>query len=39
MSVEELAFALGYNDPANFRRAFRRWEGVAPTIYRDRARR
>lgn len=39
MSVEELAYALGYNDPANFRRAFRRWEGVAPTIYRDRARR
>ncbi len=39
MSVEELAFALGYADPANFRRAFRRWEGVAPTIYRDRARR
>lgn len=39
MSVEELAFALGYNDPANFRRAFRRWEGIAPSVYRERERR
>ena len=39
MSVEGLAFALGYNDPANFRRAFRRWEGVAPSVYRERQRR
>lgn len=38
MGVEELAFALGYTDPANFRRAFRRWEGIAPSVYRERER-
>lgn len=36
-AVEEIAYALGYSDVANFRRAFKRWEGVAPSEYRDRA--
>lgn len=38
LSIDELGFALGYNDPANFRRAFRRWEGVSPAVYRERQR-
>jgi AraC-like DNA-binding protein len=33
-SVEELAYRLGYTDLANFRRAFKRWEGIAPAAYR-----
>jgi AraC-like DNA-binding protein len=30
-SIKELAYSLGYTDPTNFRRAFRRREGVAPS--------
>lgn len=37
-SIEEVAYILGYSDPANFRRAFRRWTGVSPSRYRARAR-
>lgn len=33
-SMEEIAYRLGYTDLANFRRAFKRWEGVAPSAYR-----
>jgi AraC-like DNA-binding protein len=35
-SVEEIAYTLGYSDLANFRRAFKRWESVAPSAYRAR---
>lgn len=34
LTVKEIAYALGYTDIANFRRAFKRWEGVAPSEYR-----
>lgn len=34
LSVQEIAYMLGYTDIANFRRAFKRWEGVAPSGYR-----
>lgn len=34
--VEDIAVTLGYNDPANFTRAFRRWAGCTPTQYRQR---
>ncbi|MFT3857205.1 MAG: AraC family transcriptional regulator [Aquabacterium sp.] len=34
--VEDIASRLGYNDPANFTRAFRRWAGCTPTQYRQR---
>jgi AraC-like DNA-binding protein len=34
-SLEEIAYTLGYADHANFRRAFRRWEGMTPAEYRD----
>ncbi len=33
-SIEEIAYTLGYSDLANFRRAFRRWEGVPPSAFR-----
>ena len=34
MTLQEIAFAVGYTDMANFRRAFRRWEGVPPSAAR-----
>jgi AraC-like DNA-binding protein len=33
--VSEVAYRLGYTDPANFGRAFRRWFGASPRRYRD----
>ena len=33
-AVQEIAFTLGYTDAANFRRAFKRWKGVAPSDFR-----
>ena len=32
----EIAVLLGFSDPSNFRRAFRKWTGTAPTDYRAR---
>jgi AraC-like DNA-binding protein len=32
-TVSEIAYMLGYAGPANFRRAFKRWEGVNPGQY------
>lgn len=36
LDVAEIAYELGYADPANFGRACRRWFGVAPSFYRGR---
>lgn len=33
-SIEEVSAAIGYTDPANFSRAFRRETGLSPTSYR-----
>jgi len=33
LSVQEISYALGYTDIANFRRAFKRWEGVPPSAW------
>jgi AraC-like DNA-binding protein len=34
MSVEEVAFLLGYAEPSTFFRSFRRWTGTTPHQYR-----
>ena len=38
LSVAEVGFLLGYEDPGAFRRAFRRWHGVSPRTFRRRHR-
>ncbi len=35
LSVEAIAVQLGYQDSANFRRAFKRWQGCSPQTYRQ----
>ena len=35
-SVGEIAYLLGYSDPANFTKAFKRWQGCTPTEWRSR---
>ena len=37
LSIQEIATALGYQDPPSFTRAFRRWSGVTPSEGRSRA--
>jgi AraC-like DNA-binding protein len=32
-TIQEIAYNLGYTDPANFRRAFKRWENTSPSEY------
>jgi AraC-like DNA-binding protein len=38
LTIAEVAYALGYEDPANFGRACRRWFGMAPGAQRRRLR-
>ncbi len=35
-TIEEIAYALGYSDLSNFRRAFKRWESKPPSAFRPR---
>ena len=37
-TVSEIGYLLGYGDPANFGRAFKRLAGQSPGEYRRRAR-
>jgi len=34
VKVIDVAYEVGYTDPSHFARAFRRWTGVAPSVYR-----
>ena len=33
-SATEIAYMVGYSDPAHFTRAFKRWSGSPPSRYR-----
>ena len=35
LPIEEIAALVGYSDPSNFRKAFRRWTSHAPSYYRE----
>lgn len=36
LSIGEIAYLLGFGDMSSFTRAFRRWEGIAPSEFRAR---
>lgn len=35
LDMQEIAYELGYSDLSNFRRAFKRWEGVSPSAWKS----
>ena len=35
LPIEQVAAAVGYRDPANFTRAFRKWTGLSPRAWRQ----
>jgi AraC-like DNA-binding protein len=36
-TVEQIAVDLGYSDPSNFSRTFRRWQGMVPSEFRRKS--
>ncbi len=37
VSINEITYLLGFSEPSNFSRAFKRWTGVSPSEYRQTA--
>jgi AraC-like DNA-binding protein len=35
-SIDEIAYRLGYREPSNFSKAFRKWTGHSPSHFRDK---
>ncbi|MDX1655152.1 MAG: AraC family transcriptional regulator [Candidatus Competibacteraceae bacterium] len=35
LSINEITYLLGFSEPANFSRSFKRWTGVSPSAYRS----
>jgi AraC-like DNA-binding protein len=34
LSIKEITYMLGFSEPSNFTRAFKRWTGTSPNAYR-----
>jgi len=35
LSISEITYLLGFSEPSNFTRAFKRWQGISPSAYRE----
>ena len=38
LAISEVAYLVGYSEPAPFHRAFKRWYGVTPDVFRQKRR-
>jgi len=38
LAISEVAYLIGYSEPAPFHRAFKRWYGMTPDVFRQRQR-